>query len=309
LSGRQRIVASTTGSLSLQDISKDGRLLMVDEQRRLGLAGLAPGERKERDLSWLDWSRPAGLSADGRTVLFYESGAGGGPGYSSYVRGTDGSPAVRLGEGQAVTLSPDGKWALAILDKLTNPHCLLYPTGAGQPRPFALGSLVIRSGRFFPDSRRLIVVAGPQGGPLRVYATDVDGSKPQPVAPEGFLGLSLSPDGARLLARNRDGKNSLFALQGGEPTPVPELAADDFVVGWMSEGKGLYVQRRGDTVPARIDRFDFATRRFEPWKEIMPADGAGVLRISSMSVSPDGGVYVYAYSRVLSSLYLVEGLK
>jgi serine/threonine protein kinase len=311
LSGRQRIVASVTGSLSLQDISKDGRLLMVDEQRRLGLAGLAPGEKKERDLSWLDWSRPVGLSADGRTVLFYESGAGGGPGYSAYVRGTDGSPAVRLGEGQAVALSPDGKLALALLDKLTNPHCLLYPTGAGQPRPFSLGSLGAgaRAARFFPDSRRLLVLAGPQEGPLRVYVTDVDGSKPQPVTPEGFLGLSLSLDGARLLARSRDGKTWLFALQGGEPTPVPELAADDFVVGWMSEGRGLYVQRHGDTVPARIDRFDFATRRFETWKEIMPADGAGVLRISSMIVSPDGGVYVYAYSRVLSSLYLVEGLK
>ena len=162
------IVASVTGSLSLQDISRDGRLLMVDEQRRLGLAGLAPGEKKERDLSWLDWSRPAGLSADGRTVLFYESGAGGGPGYSAYVRGTDGSPAVRLGEGQSMTLSPDGKWALALLDKLTNPHYLLYPTGAGQPRPLALGGLVPRGARFFPDSRRLLVVSGAAGrGPLR----------------------------------------------------------------------------------------------------------------------------------------------
>ena len=163
LAGRQRVVTSVTGSLTLQDISRDGRVLMVDEQRRLGLAAFPPGGQKERDLSWLDWSRPAGLSADGRFVLIYESGAGGGAGYSAYLRGTDGSPAVRLGEGQSLALSPDGKWALTLLDKLTNPHLILYPTGAGQPRPLALGDLQHRGGRFFPDSRRLLVAAAPKG--------------------------------------------------------------------------------------------------------------------------------------------------
>ena len=214
LAGRQRIVTSVTGSLTLQDISRDGRVLMVDEQRRLGLVALAPGGRRERDLSWLDWSRPAGLSADGRSVLFYESGAGGGPGYSAYVRGTDGSPAVRLGEGQSLSLSPDGKWALTILDKLTNPHYLLYPTGAGQPRPLPLGDLVPRGGRFFPDSRRLLVGAAAKGQRVRLYLTDVDGSKPQPVAPEGFMAPVISPDGTRFLARGPDDKAWIFSRPG-----------------------------------------------------------------------------------------------
>ncbi len=308
LSGRQRVVTSVTGSLTLQDISRDGRVLMVDEQRRLGLVALAPGGQKERDLSWLDWSRPAGLSADGRSVLFYESGAGGGPGYSAYVRGTDGSPAVRLGEGQSMALSPDGKWALAILDKLTNPHILLYPTGAGQPRPLPLGDLLPRGGRFFPDSRRLLVGAAAKGQRFRLYLTDLEGSKPRPVAPEGFTAPLISPDGTRFLARGPDDKAWIFSVQGGEPTAVPEIAADDTVAGWTSEGRGLYVQR-GVGTPARVDRFDFATRRFEAWKEIVPSDVAGVVRISSIFVAPDGSFYAYAYSRALSTLYLVEGLR
>ena len=41
----------------------------------------------------------------------------------------------------------------------------------------------------------------------------------------------------------------------------------------------------------------------------MPADPTGVVRISSIFVAPDGTFYAYAYSRVLSNLYLVEGLK
>jgi hypothetical protein len=36
---------------------------------------------------------------------------------------------------------------------------------------------------------------------------------------------------------------------------------------------------------------------------------AGTLRISSVLISPDGTFYVYAYSRVLSNLYLVEGIR
>ncbi len=308
LAGRQRLVSSVTGSLTLQDISRDGRVLMVDQQSRLGLVALAPGGKRERDLSWLDWSRPSGLSADGRSVLFYESGAGGGPGYSAYVRGTDGSPAVRLGEGQSMSLSPDGKWALALLDKLTNPHFLLYPTGAGQQRPLPLGDLLPRAGRFFPDGRRVLVAAAAKGQRVRQYLTDVDGSKPQPVAPEGFLLPVISPDGTRLLTRGPDDKAWIFSVRGGEPTLVPEIAAADTVAGWTSEGRGLYVQR-GVTIPARIDRFDFATRRFETWKEIVPSDVAGIVRISSVFISPDGTFYAYAYSRALSNLYLVEGLR
>jgi Tol biopolymer transport system component len=308
LAGRQRVVTTVTGSLTLQDISRDGRVLMVDEQRRLGLAAFPPGGQKERDLSWLDWSRPAGLSADGRFVLIYESGAGGGAGYSAYLRGTDGSPAVRLGEGQSLALSPDGKWALTLLDKLTNPHLVLYPTGAGQPRPLALGDLQHRGGRFFPDSRRLLIAAAPKGQRIRLYLTDVDGAKPRPVSPEGFALPVISPDGTRFVARSSDGKAWLVSLQGGEPILVPEIAEADTVVGWTAEARGLYVQR-GVAIPARIDRFDFATRRFETWKEIVPSDVAGVVRISSIFVAPDGSFYAYAYSRALSNLYLVEGLR
>ena len=109
LSGRLRSLAQVTGSLTIQDASSDGRVLLIDEARRLGMSALPPGETKERELSWLDWSRPAGLSKDGKTVLFFEAGEGGGPGYSTYVRGTDGSPAVRLGAGQAAGFSPDGE--------------------------------------------------------------------------------------------------------------------------------------------------------------------------------------------------------
>jgi hypothetical protein len=44
----------------------------------------------------------------------------------------DRSPAVRLGKGMAQSLSPDGRWALAI--DLVQNTLLVLPTGAGEPR-------------------------------------------------------------------------------------------------------------------------------------------------------------------------------
>ena len=68
------------------------------------MRGLAPGETKERDLSWLDTSEPFDISSDGKTLLFREEGGGAGsPIGAAFIRGMDGAPAVRLGDG-----NPDG---------------------------------------------------------------------------------------------------------------------------------------------------------------------------------------------------------
>src|SRR5208337_1926048 len=140
LSGRERLVARMPGSLMLLDIWKDGRVLLTRSSWRRELTGLS-ADGHERDLSWLDYSFPADLSADGHTLLFDEEGEGGGTytksgnfDYAVYMRGSDGSPAVRLGEGTAVALSPDGKWVIAE-PQGTPAQLVLLPTGAGEPKP------------------------------------------------------------------------------------------------------------------------------------------------------------------------------
>jgi hypothetical protein len=88
--------------------SKDGHVLVTRDDLRAGMAGLAPGESKERDLSWHDWTVPRDLSDDGTLVSFDETGEAGGETGGLYVRRTDGSPAVRLGDGRSPTFSPEG---------------------------------------------------------------------------------------------------------------------------------------------------------------------------------------------------------
>jgi len=147
LAGNERLVARIPGTLVVFDIWHDGRVLLARVGRRREVMALQEGEAKERDLSWLDYSYPADLSADGKIVLFDEEGVGGGVQYGNskeltyavYIRNTDGSPAIRLGEGVADALSPDQKWV--IVQSPGSPEQLrLLPTGAGFPTASALSS-------------------------------------------------------------------------------------------------------------------------------------------------------------------------
>ncbi|MGH9363944.1 MAG: protein kinase domain-containing protein, partial [Thermoanaerobaculia bacterium] len=112
LSGRVRTLSTAPVGLIVHDVARDGRVLVERYGSQPGILGLAPGEVKERSLSWFDGSSPAGLSDDGTTMLINEFGEATGRTGAYYLRKTDGSPAVRLGEGSANELSPDGKWVL-----------------------------------------------------------------------------------------------------------------------------------------------------------------------------------------------------
>ncbi len=112
--GRERVIFPSASSfLSIHDVFSNGRVLLSSTVSRMGCSCLAPGDTQPRDLGWLDGPAPEALSADGRTVLMGEMLRGGGAARSIYLRGTDGSDAVRLGDGYPEDLSPDGKWVLA----------------------------------------------------------------------------------------------------------------------------------------------------------------------------------------------------
>jgi serine/threonine protein kinase/Tol biopolymer transport system component len=307
-SGRVRLRVRTPGSLTLQDISREGRLLVTRETLRSEMVALAPGESKERDLTWLDWSLPAAISADGRTVLFSESGEGGGAGYSVYVRKTDGSPAVRLGEGNAQDLSPDGEWALAIVHSASDPQLAAYPTGAGEPKVFPKEGLSVFGASFLPDGKQILLTASEPGHGTRLYLRDVAGGKPRALTPEGYVGLGVvAPDGKWALVTGPDRRRYLYPLSGGEPTAVPGLDSEAAVHQRSADGRFLYVNRRGEA-PANVYRLDLSNGQNELWRTLMPSDAAGVWTITS-NPTPDGKSYVYNYPRTLSDLYLVDGLK
>jgi Tol biopolymer transport system component len=308
LQGRLRMVDGAPADIVLADISAAGKVLVTMNTGRRGIIGTAPGDETERDLSWLDWSRPGALSADGRWVLFEEQGQGGGPGYSVYLRGTDGSPAVRLGEGSAGDLSPDGKWAATA--SLTKPdQIVLLPRGAGDARTLPLPGFAVTAVYWTPDGRRLLFVGSEKGDLRRLYAMDVEGGKPRPITPGGVgFATSVSPDSRRVAVTMTYQTPEIYPIDGGEPRPVPGALPGDQPCLWSADGRTLFVWVR--TPPdARVDRIDLATGERTTWKTLRPADRAGVLDIGFVQLSGDARSYVYSYRRILSTLYLVEGLR
>jgi dipeptidyl aminopeptidase/acylaminoacyl peptidase len=294
--------------LTLQDISLEGRLLVTRDTTKREMFALAPGESKEHDLTWLDSSAPSDISSDGKTVLFAEEGEGGGAGYSVYIRKTDGSPAIRLGEGAAMALSPDGKWALAIIHSTSDPQLVAYPTGAGEPRLFPRDGLSVMRANWLPDGKRIVFTASEPGHGARLYLRDFDGGKPRALSPEGYTGSDpVSPDGRWVVATGPGRKMYLYPIREGEPVPVPGIDANYLVVQFGADARSLYVLRRGE-LPANVYRVDVATGRREVWRTLMPADPAGIVGVYVLP-TPSGDAYVCDYSRTLSDLFIVDGVK
>jgi Tol biopolymer transport system component len=310
LSGRDRLVLREASGLYLHDISRDNRVLLNSYLWSSNLLAQAPDANAERDLTWLDQPLAVDISNDGRTVLFTESGEGGGDNGTIYLRSMDGSAAVRLGEGQAVAFSPDSRWVLAQPAELTETLAVL-PTGPGQPRTLEhKGVTSPKVARILPDGKQVVFLGRSGTGALRVYVQDFNGGQPRPTTPEGmaFGHVAVSPDGRFVAALGPDSKIAIYPLDGGPPRPLAGAETREGIVTWSADGASLYVYRRFES-PARIFKIEIATGRRELWKTIVPIDRAGLITIDNFVMTPDARAYAYSFQRILTNLEVVEGLR
>jgi eukaryotic-like serine/threonine-protein kinase len=307
LAGKVRTVISAPGTLDIEDIAPDGRVLLAHGGRRPSIMALAPGAKDETELTWMDFSWVSDISADGRQILFSEQGVGGGAGYAVYLRGTDRSPAVRLGKGLSQYLSPDGRWALAI--DLVDNRLVVLPTGPGESRTLPPAGIKAYSfAGWFPDGQRVLFAGFEEGKAFRMYVQDLKDGDPRPVTPEGVAVRSdtLSPDG-KWIAANVKGHLERFPVDGGDPQPIPGGEPQDTAIRWRGDGRALFV--RSGRLPVRIFSIDVATGQRTLIHEIAPRDTVGVGSLGDIRLTPDGKSYAYVYIRSLYSLYQVTGLK
>ena len=299
----------------LLDIAKDGRLLLMRASWRREVMGVGAGDAKERELSWLDYTYPADLSQDGKTLLFDEEGGGGaldyskssGLSYAVYLRKTDGSPAVLLAACSAMSLSRDGKWA--IVQTQGSPSQLgLLPTGPGEARDLTKDSINHNTARWFPDGRRVLFSGNEPDKGVRLYVLDIESGKTTVITPEGVHGNAfvISPDSQFVAGVGPDQKGYLYPVQGGDARPVNGLAPGEQPVTWSTDGRSLYIYQPGE-LPAKVYSLDLQTGKRTLWKQLMPSDPAGVEM--PILLTSDAKTCVYGYHRMLADLYLVEGLK
>ncbi len=307
LEGKLREIERAPGDIYLQDISREEKVLIDHQTHRAGIAGRISGESQERDLSWLDYSFLRDLSKDDTTLLFDEQGEGGGAEGSVYIRKTDGSAAIRLGEGFGLAFSPGGKWAVTMIQ--SPPQLRLLPTGPGDVKDLTQPGLTYQYGaQFLPDGRRIVFRASESGHGARYYVQDLERGKPRPFSPEGVGGpMVVTPDGRFVSGTGADGLFVLYAVDGGSARPLEGLEPGDVPIQWSSDRRTLYV--RNGALPAKLYRIDTSSNKREFWQELIPSDPAGILAIRTIRMTADGASCFYGYTRHLSDLYLVEGVK
>ena len=307
VSGTLRLVRTMQGTPALLDLSGTNALVTEDDYRS-GAFALVAGETVTRDLGWFDWQSDRALSSDGKLFLFDESGEGGGENGSVYLRGTDGSPAVRLGDGVGLALTPDSAWALTRLP--ASQQFVLVPVKAGQPRIFPKDSFGNSPyGAFFPDGKRFVFVASEPGHASRLYVQSVEGGSPKPISAEG-LGQSrifVSPDGRFVAAVGPDLKVHLYPADGGKVVDLASSEPGESPSGWTADGRSLYVSQAGER--CRLDLLDVATGRRTHVRDLSVSDAAGIIAVGSARVVPDGRVILGNFTRILSTLYRVTDLR
>lgn len=305
---RQRTLLQIPGGITLQDISRDGRVLLTVDNEREGTIALSPAG--ERDLSWLDIDFPLAVSPDAKIVLLSEQSEQAGSDYWIGLRSTDGgSPPVLLGEGWGGDFSPDGKWTATMINSIPESTFLL-PIDAGERKEFRHpGVRAYGSGVWFMPDGQSVLFLGIESGHLpRSYVQSLQDGTTRPVTPEGILGGFPSPDSRYLVAfQQLDGTNVVFDIQRGESRALPGANWLLWPAGWSPDSRYLYLYTRTGP-PSQIWRLEISSGQEKLVTQLTPTDPAGVLEIFNVVMTPDAKTFVYGYDRYLSELYVVEGL-
>ena len=306
LSGGRRLVYQGVSELSLQDISRSGLVLINVLDRRRDVAFVSPGVGPERRLSLLGYTALDAISDDGRQVLV-TSGFDRAT-FFTYLRPTDGAPAVRLGPGWGLGFSPDGKWVLVRPDDYAT-GLTLFPVGPGAPRALPLVGVKALTARWLRDGKRIALMGLPPGEKqFRLFIAPLDGGVPAPIFAEPLspIFIEVSRDDSLVAARTVDNVLTLYPLDGGTPIPLPDLGTDAAPMGWTPGGQ-LWVKSIG-AVPARVSRYDVHERRVVEERTISPSDLTGILSVPWVRISADGRAVAFDYHRLLDNLYLLDGL-
>jgi serine/threonine protein kinase/Tol biopolymer transport system component len=310
-----RLVTRLTGGIRIFDLSPRGEVLLSNSNWRAALVWKAPDAiatmaEPERDLSWLDWSALADLAPNGRAILFSETREGGGTKGAVYLRRLSDPAPIHLGDGLGDALSPDGRWALC----RHAAKLVITPTGSGQSRDLTVDGAFDNGAMWLPDSRRVVLAgATKQTSGFRLYLVDTLDETAKAISPEiwgnGTRAFAVSPDGRSVAGMTKEQTIALYSIDGSAPAiPVAGSVKGEIPIQWSADGASLFVHDP-TALPARVNRLTLATGAREPWKEFMPADPAGVYKIAPVLITPAGDAYAYNAMRVLSELYVAEGLK
>jgi hypothetical protein len=306
--GQLRSVIVGPTRYKVLDITSDGRVLISHDRDDKVVEALMAGSATPVDVSLRANSSATWVADDGGSTLIADLAAAS---YQTYFLKAGATP-VLLGTGQPTSLSPDGRWAVAT--PVDGRPLFLHPTGPGESRILPDPENIVFDNTGWLDASHVIGFGQKIGERSQGYIQDMNGGPPRRFTPDGatakalkWWALPISPDRTRVVATDEHDAAVIYPVNGGAPQPVPYLKAGDVVVQWSSDGRGLLVAHR-EGLPWIVERLDLASGQRTPAATIRAHDPAG-LRLSVFGISRDAKYYVHTYARLLSDLYVVEGLK
>jgi eukaryotic-like serine/threonine-protein kinase len=306
LGGKLRSITNVPGGMWLEDV-RNHLALMTTHHERVNIRGTGPGGKQEHELGWLGWSVLKDISRDGTKVLFEEEAEGGGPNYTVFLRDTDGSAPVQIGQGAACAISPDNKWVIIRATKFG--ALSVVPTGPGESRVLTHDDITYGDVKYMPDGKHLLAEGIEPGDGARDYLVDLSDGNAKPVTPEGVVGDVASPDGNEAVMTAPDGTPEMWSFAAGAAKPIRGIDSKYVVLGWTPDQSSLYVALSGRGESAvKVSKLNLATGKMELWKEFganLPTASSGV---DAPAISLGGG-YAYMYSQEDSEAYVVKGLK
>lgn len=305
--GDVRPVAQAPGGITIADISPGGSVLLARESRRLEMVVGGAGQ-PDREITWYDWSRIQEMSADGNSILFEESGDGAGGRPVSFLYKLGEAKAMRLGEGRAMGLTSDGKWALLLNDR-DRGLLRLAPLGPGESRPIPRSGLTYQWARFLPGDRELLAQGNEPGKGLRLYRVPLDGKAPEAITePTVVRNAAISPSGAEVAILDAGGRLVIHPIRGGAARVIP---ASEPLAPLLWTGRKLVVQHTVSytEVPARVSILDLDTGAIIPWRLVGPADVTGVNAITRILVTEGLRHWAFNCRRVQGELFVASGLR
>jgi WD40 repeat protein len=309
LSAKERLVYCGTTPTRIQDIAESGRALISSDSDRRSMAAMQHGSPESRDLSWLDGSIIPVLSPDGSQLLFSDVSAAAGNDYATYVRKTDGSPAVHLGDGGG-GLDLNAKSALMVLVDDPDASIQIAPLAAGQIKKLNWSGFQPSLANWFPDGVHILIGDDQPGHPAGLYLTDVNGSTPKLLSPTEhveFQQIVLAPDGDSLLIL-RNGAWHSFSIQHNTARPLHGLQPGEDLVGWSADSNHVFT-RTIKSGEIEVSRLDIDSGKRETWQIWKPKNPAGVMfAATQIAITPDGHQMVFAFRALGGTLYRSDTL-
>jgi len=195
LSGRERLIFQIAGWIVLQDVARDGRVLLNNVNSRLGILFVPPDGPANRDLR----------GSTHPTLIPFPMTRGR---FSSWNWPTERAATPRSTCARPMA-HPQCAWATATAPRsrtMASQWCASgrspeariwwYFHGSGRLAVLDFGNMHYESVEWFPDGRHLLFAANQPGRPIRSWTFDLEsgGNQPTPITAEGTRATAVSPN-------------------------------------------------------------------------------------------------------------------